>query len=72
MSICPPTDAVCWMTHGNGQGAVWDVDPESWKRRACALANRTLTREEWERVPPRAAVRAGLRGLSRVSCGSTR
>ena len=24
--------------HGNGQGAVWDVDPESWKRRACALA----------------------------------
>ena len=21
--------------HGNGQGAVWDVDPESWKRRAC-------------------------------------
>ena len=21
--------------HGNGKGAVWDVDPESWKRRAC-------------------------------------
>jgi WD40 repeat protein/tRNA A-37 threonylcarbamoyl transferase component Bud32 len=35
-------------THGNGQGAVWDVDPESWARRACDLANRTLTREEWE------------------------
>jgi WD40 repeat protein/class 3 adenylate cyclase len=35
-------------THGNGQGAVWDVDPESWERRACALANRTLTPEEWE------------------------
>ena len=35
-------------THGNGQGAVWDVDPESWERRACDLANRTLTREEWE------------------------
>ena len=34
--------------HGNGQGAVWDVDPESWKRRACDLANRTLTREEWD------------------------
>jgi WD40 repeat protein len=38
--------------HGNGQGAVWDVDPESWKRRACALANRTLTREEWEKFLP--------------------
>ena len=40
------------MTLGNGQGAVWDVDPESWKRRACALANRTLTREEWEEFLP--------------------
>jgi WD40 repeat protein/tRNA A-37 threonylcarbamoyl transferase component Bud32 len=39
-------------THGNGQGAVWDVDPESWERRACALANRTLTREEWEEFLP--------------------
>ncbi|MDQ2965655.1 MAG: WD40 repeat domain-containing protein, partial [Chloroflexota bacterium] len=38
--------------HGNGQGAVWDVDPESWKRRACDLANRTLTREEWEKFLP--------------------
>ena len=39
--------------HGNGQGAVWDVDPESWKRRACDLANRMLTREEWEEFLPR-------------------
>jgi WD40 repeat protein/tRNA A-37 threonylcarbamoyl transferase component Bud32 len=38
--------------HGNGKGAVWDVDPESWKRRACDLANRTLTREEWEEILP--------------------
>jgi hypothetical protein len=35
------------MTSANGQGAVWDVDPASWARRACALANRTLTREAW-------------------------
>ncbi|MEX2275082.1 MAG: protein kinase [Actinomycetota bacterium] len=39
-------------THGNGQGAVWDVDPESWERRACDLANRTLTPEEWEEFLP--------------------
>jgi WD40 repeat protein len=39
-------------THGNGQGAVWDVDPESWERRACDLANRTLTRAEWEEFLP--------------------
>ena len=40
------------MTHGDGKGAVWDVDPESWARRACTLANRTLTREEWEEFLP--------------------
>ena len=39
-------------THGNGEGAVWDVDPESWERRACSLANRTLTPEEWEEFLP--------------------
>jgi WD40 repeat protein len=41
------------MTNSNGQGAVWDVDPVSWARRACALANRTLTREEWKEFLPR-------------------
>jgi WD40 repeat protein/tRNA A-37 threonylcarbamoyl transferase component Bud32 len=39
-------------TYGNGQGAVWDIDPESWARRACSLANRTLTRKEWEEFLP--------------------
>jgi len=39
-------------THGNGQGAIWDIDPESWEQRACAIANRTLTREEWEKFLP--------------------
>ncbi|HEY4620803.1 MAG TPA: WD40 repeat domain-containing protein, partial [Gaiellaceae bacterium] len=38
--------------HANGKGAVWDVDPESWKRRACKLANRTLTHEEWDEFLP--------------------
>jgi len=40
------------MTLGNGQGAVWDIDQESWAQRACDLANRTLTREEWEEFLP--------------------
>ncbi len=38
--------------HGNGRGAVWDVDPESWERRACDLASRTLTPEEWDEFLP--------------------
>jgi WD40 repeat protein len=40
------------LTHGDGQGAVWDIDPESWKQRACSIANRTLTPEEWARFLP--------------------
>jgi WD40 repeat protein/tRNA A-37 threonylcarbamoyl transferase component Bud32 len=40
------------MTSADGHGAVWDVDPKSWARRACALARRTLTREEWDRFLP--------------------
>ena len=40
------------ITSGNGQGAIWNIDPESWPQRACALANRTLTREEWDEFLP--------------------
>ena len=40
------------LTHADGRGAIWDVDPESWARRACTLANRTLTLEEWEDFLP--------------------
>jgi WD40 repeat protein len=40
------------MTLGNGEGAVWDIDPESWAERGCGIANRTLTREEWEEFLP--------------------
>jgi WD40 repeat protein/tRNA A-37 threonylcarbamoyl transferase component Bud32 len=40
------------MTSGNGEGAIWNIDPEAWPRRACALANRSLTRDEWEEFLP--------------------
>jgi hypothetical protein len=40
------------MTNGDGRGAIWDVDPQSWARRACTLTNRTLTRAEWEEFLP--------------------
>lgn len=35
-----------------GGGYVWDVRPSSWKRHACAVAGRTLTRDEWENALP--------------------
>jgi WD40 repeat protein len=40
------------VTSADGRGAVWDIDPQSWARRACALAHRTLTRDEWARFLP--------------------
>ena len=40
------------VTGGNGQGAIWSIDPETWAQRACALANRRLTRTEWEEFLP--------------------
>ncbi len=40
------------LTHADGRGAIWDVDPVSWAQRACRLANRTLTPEEWEEFLP--------------------
>jgi serine/threonine protein kinase/WD40 repeat protein len=40
------------MTMGDGRGVVWDVEPESWKRRACEIAGRTLTQEEWDDLMP--------------------
>jgi WD40 repeat protein len=33
--------------YGDGHIVIWDVDPASWQRRACALAGRNLTRDEW-------------------------
>jgi len=30
-----------------GGVTLWDVDPESWKRRACSVAGRNLSRNEW-------------------------
>ena len=31
---------------------LWDVDPAVWRRRACAIAGRNLTREEWTQYLP--------------------
>jgi WD40 repeat protein len=38
--------------YDNGRGYLWDVRPDSWARRACEVAGRTLTRAEWHDVLP--------------------
>jgi hypothetical protein len=36
------------LASGSSDGsAFWDVDPESWTRVACEIANRDLTEAEW-------------------------
>jgi len=40
------------VVYENGNGFVWDVDPSVWKRHACAVAGRNLTRSEWEEFLP--------------------
>jgi WD40 repeat protein len=31
---------------------LWDVDPASWRRRACAIVGRNLSRAEWKLYMP--------------------
>jgi WD40 repeat protein/DNA-binding SARP family transcriptional activator len=38
--------------YDNGRGYLWDVRAESWARRACDVAGRTLTHHEWQDVLP--------------------
>jgi hypothetical protein len=40
--------------YADGRGYRWDVRPSAWKRHACAVAGRRLTRAEWRAaLPPR-------------------
>ena len=36
----------------DGSGVVWDVRPQAWARRACAIAGRPLTAQEWRDALP--------------------
>jgi dipeptidyl aminopeptidase/acylaminoacyl peptidase len=35
-----------------GQGWVWNVDPSHWLERACTIAGRSFTRQEWQEFVP--------------------
>lgn len=38
----------------NGEGFMWDVQPQSWARRVCQIAGRVLSRNDWnDALPPR-------------------
>jgi WD40 repeat protein len=35
-----------------GAGWVWDIDPTDWLARACAVAGRNFTQQEWQQILP--------------------
>ena len=37
---------------GNGFAVLWDVDVEHWEQRACQIAGRNLSRDEWHQYVP--------------------
>jgi WD40 repeat protein/DNA-binding SARP family transcriptional activator len=43
---------------GSGGGIVWNLDPAVWKKHACRVANRNLTRAEWRSFLPERSVGA--------------
>jgi hypothetical protein len=47
--------------YDNGTALVWDVNPEHWKKRACAVVGRPLTREEGEELLPRRSYQPACR-----------
>ena len=38
--------------YDSGAAFVWNMDPNHWKQRACAVVGRSLTREEWTELLP--------------------
>ncbi len=42
-------DGMLLSIHMDGTLMLWDVDPDSWRARACRIANRNLSPEEWRR-----------------------
>jgi len=44
-------------TFWSGLGVVWNVDPTAWRTQACRVANRELTRAEWNDVAPERSYR---------------
>jgi len=52
VSAFDPTGTHLIVVYQWGPVLVWDIDPERWKKQACTVAGRSLTREEWGELLP--------------------
>jgi WD40 repeat protein len=52
------------VAYTDGSMLRWNIDPSSWRARACAVAGRNLTRDEWARFLPERPYGTVCPGLS--------
>jgi len=57
-----PAGGMLASTSLDGTVVLWDVDPAHWRARACAVAGRDLTRQEWAEFLPGRPYRAVCSG----------
>src|SRR4029453_12864286 len=52
VAVFAPTGHTLAIAFDHGTVLLWDVDPASWLKRACAVAGRRLTEQEWQDLLP--------------------
>ena len=52
MAAFDPTGHTLATAFQDGTVLLWDVDPASWLKRACAVAGRRLTQQKWQEFLP--------------------
>jgi len=55
-------DGTRLVSSSDGHLTVWNLNPESWRKTACELAGRDMTRDEWDTYLPDEPYRATCTG----------
>jgi WD40 repeat protein/DNA-binding SARP family transcriptional activator len=52
VAVFAPTRHTLVTAFDDGTVLLWDMDPDAWRKRACAVAGRRLTQQEWQDLLP--------------------